>query len=249
MKTQYRFLQRALRIGMTLVAALSVVLNASAPAAVFYTETFTTGADGWAGVGSMTVSYDGSTGDPSGALKGTFRSTPLALTGRFTAAGAGNSVNFMGDYYSPSDTLAFTGFTFDFYSPTIPPGNVALILGSGVNAFTYTLTPQIEPTTTDWYKMYVPLDYAAGWGGAGADAFYSYLSNVTSVAVQVNKPTHSAIAQSYYIDNFTLNTSPLFVPEPTSGLFWFGWALVFGGLRKKLKSLSTRSPYALSAAR
>ena len=118
---------------------------------------------------------------------------------------------------------------------------------NGTNTFSLVVKPQV--TTIDaWYTIGVPLDAAfPGWFGSSITQFSNTLGSVTFVDVQVTKSGTGA--QTYYLDNFRLVNEIIFVPEPTSGLFWFGWAWVFGGLRRRINAVRRqRSPYALSAA-
>ena len=118
----------------------------------------------------------------------------------------------------------------------------------GTNNFYVALLPLNQGVTTNgiWYTVNIPLSYSvAPWYGGTSAEFSNMLTSVSEIDIDVSR--NGAAAQSYYIDNFRIVNDIIFVPEPTSGLFWFGWALVFGGLRRKLTSRRHRSPYALPA--
>ena len=223
------------------VTAMAVGAASCAHAAVFYNETFNSSPAGWTvsgfpGGGGWT----GGSGDPAGSLQGAFLSSIFPQTGTF----ATTSPNFTGNYNALSGSLSFT---FDFYSSVTPASQIMFQMhGTDGDVFQLAVTP---PAAGSWYLLTVPLDFSAGWSGAGgATGFSNVLADVSSVDLQVLR--HGSSSQSYGIDNFQLlGNTAIFVPEPTSGLFWFGWALVFGGLRKKIAARRNRSPYALTPTR
>lgn len=224
--------------------AAALLLPAAAPAAVFYTETFDSGTAGWTDrdPGELTAGASATVGNPAGSLRGSF-GTQLIPTPQTDALRAGTGAsggNFAGNYYA--DVAGFTGFKFEFYSTNVLPTDLSVRFGNGTNTFTLAVGYQV-PSLGVWYTVGVPLDYSWGWFGGTAAQFSNTLSSVSFVEVQITR--NGGTAQSYYVDNFRLVNELIFVPEPASGLFWFGWALVFGGLRRKLTARRSRSPYAL----
>jgi hypothetical protein len=231
--------------------SVCLLLRAASPAAgaVFYTETFSSGSAGWTSRDpfEMANAYSAGFGDPAGSLQGTFNSQGIFVTPEtdaFRASGAGDTANFMGDYSAPA-VAGYTGWTFDFYATNVLPSDISIRFGDGTNTFSYAAIWQV-PTTGAWHTVKVPLTYSASWFGGGGEAgFSNALTSVNFIDVQITRSGGGT--QRYYIDNFALVNELLFVPEPTSGLFWFGWALVFGGLRRKLAIRRNRSPYSLPA--
>ena len=228
-------------------AALCVSGLLAAHAAVFYSETFSAGSAGWSTRDpfEMTSTWVSGFGDPAGSLQGTYNNQGIFVTPEtdaFRTTGAGNSANYLGDYYG---AIGFTGWKFDFYATNVMPSDLSVRFGDGTNTFSYSALWQVT-STGEWYTVKVPLNFPSLWYGAGATAFSNALSSVSFVEVQITRT--GGQQQRYYIDNFALVNELLFVPEPTSGLFWFGWALVFGGLRRKLNLRRNRSPYSLPAA-
>ena len=144
----------------------------------------------------------------------------------------------------------FSGYTFSFYAGNTVPSSMTLFMTDGTNIFYYNVesfNPQITSSGV-WYTVTVPLaddQYNSYWYGGTSTQYSNMLSSVSEVGVDVTR--NGKGAQTYYIDNFAIVNDLLLVPEPTSGLFWFGWALVFGGLRSKL-GRRQRSPYALPVA-
>ncbi len=218
-------------------------------AAVFYMQTFSGTTEGWsAGGDGLTVSQSPDYG--AGALEGTFQAQGRygqPQTGEFLADTSG--APFGGDYNS--STNPYVAFQFDFYAAGTLPSSLTFHMSDGANNFYMVLDPQnsVIQSPDQWYTLTVPLSpglYNQYWYGGTANQFSNMLSHVTTVGVEVTRNGRGE--QSYYIDNFRIMNDLLLVPEPTSGLFWFGWALVFGGLRSKL-GRRQRSPYALPAAR
>ena len=231
-------------LGRALLCVVAVaVLSLTSPAAYFYTETFDSSTSGWVDrdLGKMAVAFNGDIGNPAGSLGGTFSSQPFPSpqVDAFRATSAASGMAFVGDYNAVS---GLTGFKFDFYSSNTLPSAVSVRIGNGTNIFSFAVAPQII-SVGSWYTVGVPLTYQQGWFGGTASQFTNVLANVTFVDIEINR--NGTSRQAYYVDNFRLVNELIFVPEPTSGLFWFGWALVFGGLRRKLTSRRNRSPYAL----
>lgn len=231
------------------VAALVVASFCSASsshAAVFYTETFTGGLNGWVDrdLGKMSVGSSIGFGNPDDSMRGSFASQgfPIPQVDAFRATAAASGGAFAGDYYSGAP--GFTGFKLDFFASNVLPSAVSVRIGNGTNTFSFAVAPQII-TVGSWYTVGVPLTFQQGWFGGTATQFSNVLSGVTFVDIEINRNGQNG--QVYFVDNFRLVNELIFVPEPTSGLFWFGWALVFGGLRRKLTSRKNRSPYALPA--
>lgn len=232
----------------SVATALLLAAGTATRGAVFYTETFSSGVAGWVSrdPGEMQNTWVSGFGDPAGSLEGRYGPQPFVTpqTDAFRAAGAGDTANFMGSYYGPG-SAGFTGWTFDFYATNVMPSDISVRFGDGTNTFSYAAVWEVSSTGA-WYTVKVPLTYSPSWFGSGGQTgFSNALSAVSFIDVQVTRSGGSA--QSYYIDNFALVNELLFVPEPTSGLFWFGWALVFGGLRRKLAIRRNRSPYSLPA--
>ena len=232
------------------VLALALALAGAARGAVFYTETFSSsgtvgGPSGWVDrdPGKMVDSWNSGFGHPAGSDQGTFAAQVFSLpqTDAWEANSTSSGGSFTGDYWV--DTVGFTGFRLDFYAANVLPSDATLRFGDGTHVFSYSLGSQIT-APGQWNQIGVTLNYAlGGWFGGTAAQFSNTLHSVTFVDVQVSRNGRGA--QTYYLDNFGLSNSLIFVPEPTSGLFWFGWALVFGGLRRKLAARRERSPYAL----
>ena len=232
-------------------AALVLCLAAAAQGAVFYTDTFASGLDGWVDrdPGKMTDSYNSGFGNPAGSDQGTFAAQvfPVPQTDAWRANSGTATGAFTGNYWAT--VPGFTGYRFDFYAANVLPSDLTLRFGNGTSTFSLALLPiNLNITSVgSWYSVGVTLDYSqGGWFGGTAAQFSNTLSNVTFVDVQVTR--NGTGAQTYNLDNFALVNQLIFVPEPTSGLFWFGWALVFGGLRRKLAGRRQRSPYALPVA-
>ena len=239
--------------GLGLASVLVLFSESVSMGAVFYTETFSSDLSNWVDrdPGKMGDSWSSGFGNPGGSDKGTFaaQTFPSPQNDAWRASAAANSSGgaFSGNYWTT--VAGFTGFRFDFYAANVLPSDLTLRIGDGANTFALALLPlnvQIQ-TTGVWYSVGVPLDFVYPWLGGSASQFSNVLSNVAFVDVQLSRSGKNA--QSYYLDNFRLVNELIFVPEPASGLFWFGWALVFGGLRRKLTGRRERSPYALPAVR
>lgn len=218
-------------------------------AAVFYVETFDTGANGWTvdrDPGKMNGSWNGTEGNPPGTLAGTFNSQviPSPQFDAWEATSSSSGGAFTGNYWSMYP--GFSGYQFDFYAANVLPSQLTVSFGDGTNVFSYTALVSYVPTTGMWYTVSVPLAYTPFWYGGTAEQFSNALTSVSFVDIEVTRK--GTKAQTYYMDNFRILNDWILVPEPTSGLFWFGWALVFGGLRSKLNGRRQRSPYALPAA-
>jgi hypothetical protein len=222
--------------------------SVSVQAAVFYTETFSGSLNGWTDrdPGEMSVAYQSGFGDPAGSARGQFGNQlfPVPQTDAFRIDSGSSGGAFTGNYW---DSYAgFTGFKFNFYATNVLPSTLSIRFGDGTNVFTGALSWQVL-STGSWYTVRVPLDYYNGhvaWFGGTAAQFSNALSAVSFIDIEITR--NGTGTQRYFVDNFSLVDELLFVPEPTSGLFWFGWALVFGGLRRKLAGgRAVRSPYAL----
>lgn len=215
-------------------------------AAVFYTETFDSTLSGWVDrdIGKMSVAASAGFGDPAGAMRGSFSAQAFATpqVDAFRATSAASGAAFSGNY---NGLTGLTGFKFEMLASNVLPSAVSIRIGNGTNLFSFAVAPQIV-TVGSWYTVGVPLTFQQGWFGGTASQFSNVLNNVTFVDIEINR--NGTGSQVYFVDNFRLVNELIFVPEPTSGLFWFGWALVFGGLRRKLTSRKNRSPYALPNA-
>jgi hypothetical protein len=227
-------------IGLLMAAVAATAI--SSHAAVFYTETFDSTVDGWTSrdPGKMLNSWD-SFGDPSGSIEGTFNAQvfPTPQTDAWHANSGSSTGAFTGNYWT--DVPGFAGWQFSFYASNVMPSTLTVRFGDGTNTFSYAVGSQVNSVGA-WYTINVPLTYNLWFGGSAA-AFSNALSSVNFIDIEVTR--NGTTKQSYFLDNFGLVNELIFVPEPTSGLFWFGWALVFGGLRRKLAGRRQRSPYAL----
>lgn len=232
-------------------AGLSFGSIQCASAAVFYTETFSGTLSGWTDrdPGEMSVSYQSGFGNPAGSAQGSFGTQvfPVPQTDAFRINSGSSGGNFVGNYWAIAP--GFTGFRFDFYATNVLPSALSIRFSDGTNIFTGALSWQVL-STGSWYTVRVPLEYDNGhvvWFGGTAAQFSNALSAVSFIDIEITR--NGTGSQRYFVDNFSLVDEMLFVPEPTSGLFWFGWALVFGGLRRKLAGNRTqRSPYALASS-
>ena len=236
---------------LALAGICSMALLQVSYGAVFFTETFDSGLDNWysrdPGKMIVTPGYPG--GGLSGAAKGSFAAQvfPNLQTDAWRADGTSSGGEFTGNYWL--DHPGFTGLSFDFYSANILPQDLSFRFSDGTRTYSIALLPlNLQVNTTGvWSQVRVSLDYSSGWlGGGNATQFSNALSHVTWVDVQVTREGQGA--QDYYIDNFGFLSGLIFIPEPASGLFWFGWVLVFGGLRRRIIGRRDRSPYALRTA-
>lgn len=234
--------------GAAILLYFSATLFSSA--AVFYTEEFNGSLNGVTDrdPGEMAVTYQGGFGLPAGSAQGTFGTQvfPVPQTDAFRINTGTSGGAFTGNYWN--DVPGFTGWQFHFYASNVMPSALTIRFGDGTNIFSGALNWQVLSTGA-WYTVRVPLEYLNGqvaWFGGTAAQFSNTLSAVSFIDIEVTR--NGTGTQRYFVDNFSLVDELLFVPEPTSGLFWFGWALVFGGLRRKLAGRGLRSPYALSPA-
>ena len=239
-----QIMQKFLGVFFGAVASLGLVTSTNA--AVFYTETFDSTLSGWVDrdIGKMSVAATAAFGDPAGSMRGTFNSQgfPAPQVDAFRATSAASGAAFSGNYNA---LTGLTGFKFEMLASNVLPSAVSIRIGNGTNIFSFAVAPQIV-TVGSWYTVGVPLSFQQGWFGGTASQFSNVLNSVSFVDIEINR--NGTGSQVYFVDNFRLVNELIFVPEPTSGLFWFGWALVFGGLRRKLTSRKNRSPYALPNA-
>ena len=203
------------------IAELLMLWLAGAPAiggaAVLYSEDFNSNlaSTGWEDrdFGEMQVTWNSTFGDSAGSLQGRYATQgfPAPQTDAWHIDGAGDSANYMGNYWTPQN---LQGFYFDFYSSNAVPSDMTFRLSDGTNTFQFSLTPQLG-TTNAWTTVYVPLNYDLGWYGGSEAAFSNALTSVQFIEIQT---TRSGSANQYYfIDNFTLsNEVGLFavIPEP-----------------------------------
>jgi hypothetical protein len=236
---------------LPLIAAVLFMAATASRAAVFYTETFDSDTQGWVDrdPGEMAGTWT-SFGNPAGSVQGTFNAQvfPSQQTDAWEADSGSSAGQLTGNYWA--DVPGFTGWKFSFFSSNVLPSTLTVKFGDGTNVFSYAATWQVMAYPSplgNWLTIGVPLDFsAAGWFGISASAFSNALGSVNFIDIEVTR--NGSTTQTYFLDNFALVNDLIFVPEPASGLFWFGWALVFGGLRRKLAGHRQRSPYALPVA-
>lgn len=206
-----------------------------APAAVVYTEPFTSSANGWIDrdIGEMAVSYDGG----NKWMQGTFASQgfPVGQTDAFII---NSGLNFIGDY----GALGITQIRFDLYAEDVLPSDLFFRMVDGGNVFSHQFS--LLPMGVDnWTTFTVSLAWWYGWNGPGEAAFNSTLGSVDQIEIQLTRSGTGV--QRYYLDNIeTLDTMldlPIAIPEP-GGLFWVGVILILT-LRRRW---SAESPFAMS---
>ena len=208
-----------------LAVALLAFLAGTASAAVLYVETFT-GLNGWndRDAGEMDVASDGITGNPAGSLSGFFdtQDTPTPESDAWQADSGSSGGNLTGDYYTTYPTYSY--WSFSFYADDVLPSDLVVRFGDGTNTFTRTVGAQVS-SVDQWFTVVVPLSYA-GWFGGGATAFADALTSVSFIDVQVTR--NGAGSQTYYLDNFAVNSSDIStIPEPATGLFALGAVLLY----------------------
>lgn len=222
----HKYLVRALAAVLCTVAGV-------AGAAVIYTETFGSAA-GWTdrdlGV-DMDVSYAGGVGHPPGSLEGVFyeqTGTPSPETDAWRAGPGASLGKFTGDYWGISG--GFTAWRFSFYAANVLPSDLTIRFGDNINTFSMALGSQVT-SAGSWFTIDVPLTYGGWFGGSAAD-FSNALGAVSFIDVQITR--NGTNEQFYNLDNFQLhNETSVSVPEPATGLFWFG-AVVLYGLRRRM---------------
>lgn len=209
--------------------AVCCLISGLARGAVLYTpEQFTGDDGGWIDRDAGTdwdVAHNGGFGNPAGSLEGFFDTqiVPSPETDAWRANGAGNTGNFLGDYWT--DVPGFTAWRFSFYAADILPSDLTIRFGDGVNTFTRLVGSEVT-AVDQWFTIDVPLSFS-GWFGGSASDFSNALSNVTFIDVQVTR--NGSGSQYYYLDNFLLHDEvSAAVPEPATGLFWFGAVLLYG---------------------
>lgn len=216
--------------------ALGFALSGSA--AVLYTETFTGSSAGWIDRDNLIdwdVSYNPGFGNPSGSLEGYFypQDTPAPETDAWRI---NSGANFLGDYYT--DVPTFTAWRFSFYAQDTLPSDLTVRFGDGVNVFALAVGSGVT-SVGSWFTVTVPLTYGVGWYGGSALDFANALGGVTFIDVQVTRS--GDMEQYYFMDNFELTDDPVNVasaiPEPSTGLFWFGAILLYG-LRRHIRPVT-----------
>ena len=204
---------------------------ASAPSAVVTEQEFTLDAADWeTGTGSMTVSWTGAEGNPSGSLEGSFASQGFFFVpqpGSFLIDEPGS--DFLGAYPGSSN---ITGFAFDFMALSVLPIDMSLNLYSGVNSY-YVAINIASLVTNLWTTFTVSLADPNWTGNAGV------LANVTAIELTITRG--SAAAQQFYLDNFeTVNTefSPGgAIPEPSTGLMILYGGMYTYAIRRRMRGL------------
>lgn len=223
--------------GLWVVVALGLVL--SAPAAVLYQETFTGSNPGWidrdTGV-DWDIAYSSGLGNLPGSVEGQFyeqdEPAPQTDAWRRDAGDLMGSYNgFQARFTTPGTP---TAWRFSIYALDILPSDLSIRFGNGVNTFQQVINTG-SMSVGSWFTVTVPLTYA-GWFGGTAGDFASALSGVTFIDVQVTR--NGAGEQFYYMDNFQVIDDVQAVagaiPEPATGLFWFGAMLLYG-LRRHVR--------------
>lgn len=222
---------------MKLVMGLVLLAGATAAhGASFYTETFAADAGGWQDrdAGEMTVSHNAGFGNAAGSLQGSFALQGVASPeiDAFRADGTGNTAAFVGDYWT--DVPNFSSWSFDFYSDDILPSDVIVRFSDGLNTFFRSVS--VASSLNAWQTVSVSLSYS-GWFGGSAGAFSNALAGVTFVDVQISRSGTGA--QSFFLDNFTLNGGGGggggdAIPEPEQGLLILGAMVLFAFRRGRL---------------
>lgn len=225
------------RLAMLLVAAC--LAGGVARGAVLYTENFDTSDGGWINrpVGSdWSAGYNAGFGNPGGSMEGSFAGliVPSPEVGAWRADGAGATTGLMGDYL----TGGFTAWRFQFYAADVLPSDLTFRFSDGANTFSRLIGSSVS-MVDQWFTIEVPLTYGGWFGGSSVD-FSNALSNVTFIDVQVTR--NGSGSQFYYMDNFQTTQDVLgaTVPEPATGLFWFGAVLLYG-LRRHMNRQSAEA--------
>ena len=209
----------------TLLVAVCLA-GGAARGAVLYQEDFSGTDGGWYNRPSgsdWAASYD-TFGNPGGSMGGQFGSLPIPNpeVGAWRADGAGATTGLMGDYL----TGGFTAWRFQFYAADVLPSDLTFRFGDGANTFSRLIGGSVT-MVDQWFTIEVPLTYGGWFGGSSLD-FSNALSSVTFIDVQVTR--NGSGSQFYYMDNFqtTQDVMGASVPEPATGLFWFGAVLLYG---------------------
>jgi len=203
-------------------------------AAVIYTELFSGNTSGWSSSGLTSYGYSAGEGNVPGSLVGSMNPSGMfPQFGAFIAEEGASSGSFAGDYL----TEGAQSIRFDFMSGNVAPQTLSLVLSSGSSAFVYSFAPLLNLDT--WATYTAPLISSAGWVGSGS--FNAVLLNVDKVQIQFASDTPGA--QSYYLDNVSLNDEdlPTVIPEPGSGMLvlLLGMILWVLGSRRSNNSLHT----------
>jgi len=185
------------------LAAFLLLAPAARAVVINVTEDFSASAAGWGDrdLNEMDVAWNGS------AMQGDFDAgilTPETDAFQLTSG--------LGDL-TQAGTYDLTSFTFNFFADTIAPSDVIFRFGDGVSTF-------FRAASVGFNSL--SLASVAGWFGGSQAAFDAALSAATFLEVQVTR--NGADAQTYRLDNFTLNGTldngggggPSAVPEPNT---------------------------------
>lgn len=212
------------------VATLAVLLGAGLSrldAATLFQETFET-QEGWSGSGQLSVTHDGSGGDPGGAVVGTFSGgIPSLRTGAFAVGPGDSGNNFFGSWADFDDPY----IRFDMFSVESVPLSLSFEFSGAGQTLIRDLVAS-DMSVGQWHTYSFSLGNAGWSGGLYQDA----IANVTNMRIHVSQFT--GVATHYRIDNFELYDGPVnptgAVPEPgTFVLLSLSLAAIMGVRRSK----------------
>ena len=221
--------------GLRRMAAAALLLVPAARAAVLGTDTFGSNPNvGDRDPDEMAVSYNGTIG--AGSMQGFFasqdQSSPDSDAFRITSSSSGGS--FTGDYWT--DVPTFASWSFSFYADNVLASDMIVRFNGDGNTFAYSVFNQVS-SIDHWYTVTVPLTYA-GWVGGSGLQFTNALGGVTFIDVQITR--NGTGAQTYYLDNFSLNGpsesgggSGGAVPEPSTAGLLLASVAVLRATRKR----------------
>ena len=197
--------------------------GATASAAVVAIHEFGANVQDWEAAGDLASVAHSSFG--GGSLRGDFASQGMFFTPETGSFRQDTASGFLGVY---PGVAQITGFSFDFYAPSVLPLDLNLRLFSGLNVYFITLNTAGR-VWSGWENFAVGLSDPL-WRGNPA-----ILNSVTAVEVQVARG--SAAAQTYYLDNFQTHSDEIspgaLIPEPSTMMMLLNAGLVLAVLRRK----------------
>ncbi len=224
-----RFIQSAL--------ALYMISALPGGAAQFYSESFTTGSNGWKG----TCDYvSGSWNFTGGAARVNFNDTgfvPVPDVAVLSNAPSASSGSFTGNF----DVAGVENIGFKFMAPVELPSDVRIELGGVTSVYQRSFISQITQTGV-WYSLSASVLSREGGGwtnvlGPVGD-FVSVRQNVKYVTIKINRAASTA-ARQYVVDDLNLFGSPEVA----------GWSSSTGGLLSlQVNYLATGRTYEVYAA-
>lgn len=175
-----------------------LALGSVCSAAVIYTETWDTTAQGWTDSSSnMSVGYAVS-GNPGGSLEGSFGTTVTPLVDGFYADNSASSGNFVGDYTGLTE---FAGWRFDFFADDVLPSDFQMRLNGNGNTYAYNASDQLSSVGT-WEDVFISA--TSGWfGPGGMGGFQTALGSVSWIEIRFTMG--NTTAQTFHIDNFEIS--------------------------------------------